>query len=125
MAGDYAAAGMWLQKALQIYPDDLFTLVLIRQVYQKQGRNVEAEEILRNIQSRMKGGPLAVLYTGLGAELMRQGPRQKAVEVLEEAVALDPGLERAQYYLVILYHWLGQSDREEAHIRALEKIGAY
>ena len=53
--------------------------------------------------------------------MIRQGAKKKAVEVLEEAVALDPRLERAHYYLVMLYHRLGQPERRAAHIRALEE----
>ena len=56
---------------------------------------------------------------------MRQRPKEKAVEVLEEAVTMDPGLERAHYYLVILYYWLGQPEREAEHIRALKKFLPY
>ena len=52
--GNDAAAITWLRKALQIYPNDLFTRVLIWQVYRKQQKEAEAEEMLRSIQSQLK-----------------------------------------------------------------------
>ena len=53
--------------------------------------------------------------------LIHRCAEEKAVEVLEEAVSRDPGLERAHYYLVVLYSRLGQPDRGLVHARALEE----
>ncbi len=119
--GDYTAAAASLRKALQIYPNDLFTRILLWQVYHKQRREKKAEEMFRTIQSRLKGRRLADVCTKLGVLLIHRGAKEKAVEVLEEAVARDPGLERARYYLVVLYHRLGQTHREAAHTKALEE----
>ena len=69
----------------------------------------------------MKGRRLADVYLELGVVLIHRCAEEKAVEVLEEAVSRDPGLERAHYYLVVLYSRLGQPDRGLVHARALEE----
>jgi len=59
--------------------------------------------------------------TEFGVVLMRKGAKEKAVEILEEAVAREPGLEQARYYLMVLYHRLGQPHWEAAHTKTLEE----
>lgn len=96
--GDHAGAAEAAERALQLRPDDLRTLRVAYDAFRGVGDGERANEIAQ----RLAGADAEFGAVGLlqrGGDLFNAGDVEAARGLLEQALALDPGLGKAYYLL--------------------------
>ena len=99
-----------LNKAYQLMPNNLLTLINIGKVLHAQGRYVEGVRVLEQVIARDKKFPYA--YFNLGMNHFGMNQNQKAIEAFNEAILLKP--ENPWFYLSRGSAKMNQGDSEGA-----------
>jgi Flp pilus assembly protein TadD len=130
-AGDNKAAVAHLEKAVELAPDYYDALNKLGGEYIRSGRYKEAEAILNRVRTLNPNDPLPL--TNLGILYLKQGERlefaaavkavseseapltffDRAVEVFEKALRLNPLSPRASFYLGTALYKAGVDERAE------------
>jgi len=115
LQGDPIRATVSFERALQLKPDDLPTLIWLGRTYLEQGRPDAAEPQFGQALSR-DAGSVAALF-GLGRVDLARSDYARAVEHLEQALALDSHASGVHYPLAMAYRGLGDLEKADAHLR--------
>jgi tetratricopeptide (TPR) repeat protein len=103
------------ERALELRPTDLPTLVRLGEAYLDHGRPDDAER--QFLRARDIAPNSAAALEGLGRVAQARGDEARAVEYLEQTLALDPQATRVHYPLAQSYRSLGQQDKADAHLK--------
>ena len=103
------------ERALDLRPTDLPTIVRLGDAYLDQGRTEDAERLF--LRAREIDARSAAAFEGLGRVAQARGDQARAVEYLEQTLTLDPQATRVHYPLAQSYRSLGQQDKAEAHLQ--------
>jgi tetratricopeptide (TPR) repeat protein len=114
--GDASDEVRSFERALQVQPDDLATLVWLGDTYLDQGRPADAEPLFAKALS-LDPRSVPALY-GLGQALLARQEYAGAVDRLEQALALDPKEITIHYPLAMAYRGMGNLEQAAAHLRA-------
>jgi tetratricopeptide (TPR) repeat protein len=112
---DNERAAAAFERALQLAPDDVPTLVWLAELRLGSGQAAAAKVHLTKARALAAREP-AVLY-GLGRVALDTQDYTQAVAYLEEALTLAPGASRVRYPLALAYRGLGDRAKAEAQLR--------
>jgi tetratricopeptide (TPR) repeat protein len=112
--GDGAKSAASFERALQLRPDDVMTLVSLGDAYLDQARTAEAEQLFTRALSVQADSARALFGLGRAALAKRQDAR--AVDQLEKALSLDPRAGVIHYPLAMAYRGTGDLTRAEANL---------
>jgi len=112
--GDPQTAVLHFQNALQIRPDDLATLVRVAQAYTDLNQTELAKPIFEKVLRLDKSCVPALV--GLGKFALSGNDYKGAVELFQEALALDPKASSIEYQLAMAYRRLGNLSQAQAHL---------
>jgi len=109
--GDAEAAAEAAEKALALGSDDVATLRVLYDAYDALGRHAELAEIAPRLAAVDPefGGPKLLEQA---AELWNAGEAEGAVALSRQALAVDPSLAKAWYFIGL--HHAGQGENEDA-----------
>ena len=108
------------RKALDLKPDDSFTVINIANSYQALGEYDAAERfVLDYIQKGFEDAQLLFL---LGNLSVNRGDTDKAVGYFEQCLARNPQSASAHNSLAVIYLDRGDLDRAEEHLRVAMSI---
>ena len=113
--GAFAQAAASFEQALALRADDVPTLISLGEVHLAQGRPEAAEPLLTQALSLQPGSVWARI--GLGRAASTSQDYIRAVEHLEEALAVDPQAANIHYPLAMAYRGLGELEKAEAHLQ--------
>ena len=113
--GAFARSATFFEQALQLRPDDVPTLVWLGEVHLAQGRPEAAESLFARALVHRPGSVSA--RVGLGRAALATQEYARAVQYLEEALALDERATSAHYPLAMAYRGLGELEKADAHLR--------
>jgi tetratricopeptide (TPR) repeat protein len=113
--GETDAAETAFKRVLQLKPDDLATLIWLGRLHLDQGRPEEAEPLFTKALN-LAPRDVSVL-AGLGRVAVARRDYKRAVNYLEEALAIDPEAESLHAPLAAAYRGLGQLDKAQPHLR--------
>jgi tetratricopeptide (TPR) repeat protein len=113
--GDAEKAVRSFERALQLQPDDLATLVWLGGAYLDQGRPADAEPLFARALS-LQPRSVPALF-GLGRAALARQEYASAVDHLEQALSLDPKEIVIHYPLAMAYRGMGNVEKAEAHLR--------
>jgi tetratricopeptide (TPR) repeat protein len=102
------------ERAAQLQPDDLATLVWLGNAYLDQGRAEQAEPLFMKALSRQPRS-VPVLF-GLGRTALARQEYSRAVDYLEQALSVDPKARVIHYPLAMAYRGMGNLEQAEAHL---------
>ena len=111
---DRSEAAEWFERVLELAPSDEAALVSLARIYFDQGRFDKADRLFTHatvIEPRS-----AAAWAGLGQTALAEGDHRRAVESLEQALAIDPGGAQAHYPLAMAYRQIGDPDLASAHL---------
>jgi tetratricopeptide (TPR) repeat protein len=120
MKGQFEDARTSFEAAIALDPENGLTHVAMALIYMQMDRVDEAVGILRKRRLAAPGDPLVHWF--LGEALNRQGVRpdseegREAIQSLERAVELQPGLLQAHVLLGKMLLRAGDTDRAAAHL---------
>ena len=118
MAGeDPAALGearLALEKLREIAPTDVESMVSLGQIYLSEQSPERAADVFQAVLDQTSGNRM--VYRLLVDALVRSGQSERAVNVLEEALVLDPLFTRAR---IVLSEILGELGRNEESVEVL------
>ena len=115
LTSDHANTLKSFERALELRPTDLPTIVRLGEAYLDQSRPDDAERaFLRGLEIEPAS---AALLEGLGRVALARGNQARAVEYLEKTLALDPEATRVHYPLAQAYRGLGDQQKAETHLR--------
>ena len=103
------------ERALELRPTDVPTIVRLGEAYLDQGRTEDAERLF--LRAREIDPRSGAAFEGLGRVAQTRGDQARAVEYLEQTLTLDPQATRVHYPLAQSYGSLGQQDKAEAHLQ--------
>jgi tetratricopeptide (TPR) repeat protein len=103
------------KRALALSPDDLATLIWLGRLHLDEGRPEAAEPLFLKAFG-IAPRTVAVL-AGLGRVAVAKHDYARAVQYLEDALAIDPEAESLHAPLGTAYRGLGQVDKAEPHLR--------
>jgi len=116
--GELATAATLFQRALDLRPDDLASLVWLGDIYLAQGRPEEAEPRFAKALS-LEPKSLSARF-GLGRTALAKHDYQRAVTDLEAVLTQDPEAAGAHYPLGLAYRGLGDLKKAETQLRQRE-----
>ena len=114
LTGDPARAVEPFERALDLRPTDLPTIVRLGEAYLDRDRAADAERLFTH--GREIAPESAAVLEGLGRARLALGDQAGAVELLERVLALDPEATRVHYRLALAYRGLGDQQRAERHL---------
>lgn len=114
LTGDPARAVEPFERALDLRPTDLPTIVRLGEAYLDRDRTEDAERLFTHGQEIAPDS--AAVLEGLGRARLARGDQAGAVELLERVLALDPQATRVHYRLALAYRGLGDQERAERHL---------
>ena len=114
LTGDPARAVEPFERALDLRPTDLPTIVRLGEAYLDRDRVEDAERLFTHGQEIAPES--AAVLEGLGRARLALGEQAGAVELLEQVLALDPQATRVHYRLALAYRGLGDRERAERHL---------
>jgi tetratricopeptide (TPR) repeat protein len=103
------------KRALELSPNDLATLIWLGRLHLDEGRPEAAEPLFLKAFG-IAPRTVAVL-AGLGRVAVAKHDYARAVQYLEDALAIDPEAESLHAPLGTAYRGLGQVDKAEPHLR--------
>jgi tetratricopeptide (TPR) repeat protein len=113
--GDHAGAAEAANRALQLKPDDPRTLRVAYDSYRGVGDSERATEIAQRLAAvDAEFGAVGLLQQG--GELFNAGDVEGARGLLEQALALDPGLGKAHYLLGLCALSAGDYPQAKQHL---------
>lgn len=113
--GAFAKSVVSFERALQLRPNDVATLVWLSEVHLGDGRPEAAEPLLTKALSLQPRSVPARF--GLGRAALAKQDYGTAVKHLEEALALNTQAASIHYPLAMAYRGLGEAEKAEAHLR--------
>ncbi|MCY4029016.1 MAG: tetratricopeptide repeat protein [Acidobacteria bacterium] len=114
LTGDPARAVEPFERALDLRPADLPTIVRLGEAYLDRDRAADAERLFTHGQEIAPES--AAVLEGLGRARLALDDPAGAVELLERVLALDPQATRVHYRLALAYRGLGDQERAERHL---------
>lgn len=117
--GEIDHAESFFEKARQIRPDDVDTLVWLGDVELAQGRPDQAEP--RFSRALMLEPTSLSARFGLGRAALAKQEYRRAAGYLEDVLARDPEAAGAHYPLGLAYRGLGDLKKAEAHLKLQKK----
>jgi len=113
--GDHAGAAEAADRALQLKPEDPRTLRVAYDAYRGLGDRARATEIAKGLAAvDPEFGAVGLLERG--GELFNAGDVEGARDLLEQALALDPGLGKAYYLLGLCALNGGDAEQAKQHL---------
>lgn len=112
--GALEAARQALEKLSRLDPKDVESMVSLGQIYLSEQRPERAAEVFQAVLDQTSGNRM--VYRLLVDALMRSGQTERALEVLDEALELDPLFTRAR---IVLAEMLGDQGRHEEAVEVL------
>jgi adenylate cyclase len=114
--GDFDRAAKHYIRALEIQPDDYKSPLLLHGVFQTLGRHDESEKYawlgIRRAEDVIKRHPENSDPSALGASVLAAlGERERAMEWLSRASAVENDPSSAWYNVACTYSLLGEADR--------------
>jgi tetratricopeptide (TPR) repeat protein len=113
--GDSKKAAEYFQRALQLKPDELATLVHLGRLSLDLGQPDAAEALFTKAVSLPPRSVAAL--AGLGQAALAKQEYARAVTHLEEALSLDPESVSIHSPLAMAYRGLGDLGKAEAHLK--------
>lgn len=113
--GAFAQAAASFEQALALRADDVPTLISLGEVHLAQGRPEAAEPLFTQALSLQPGSVWARI--GLGQAALTRQDHIRAVQHLEEALAVDPEAANIHYPLAMAYRGLGELEQAEVHLQ--------
>jgi Tfp pilus assembly protein PilF len=115
--GNLDAAQKQLEKALELNPNDVQTLVVCARFQDRRGRS---EQALGLYQRARRAAPnSALVCNDLGLCYARRGEYRPAVSALEQAVALEPNNPRYRNNLATVLVEIGRADDAVTALKAV------
>ena len=114
LKGDAANSIAAFNRALELKPDDVPTLVWVGEGDLDQGKPDAAQPHFEKALS-LQPRSVAAQY-GLGRVALAKQDFPRAVEYLEKALSLDPLATVIHYPLAMAYRGLGNQDKAQAHL---------
>ena len=114
LTGDPSRAVEPFERALDLRPTDLPTIVRLGEAYLDRDRAADAERLFTHGQEVAPES--AAVLEGLGRARLALGDPASAVALLERVLALDPQATRVHYRLALAYRGLGEQERAERHL---------
>ena len=119
--GDLERAGELFIRAVEAQPDDPQAALLVHSLLEKLGRTEEAEKYrqlgLRRAEEALRQHPESSRPAQLGAcTLASMGEREKAIDWLNHALAIDPDDPNVIYNAACVYSLLGEADQALDHL---------
>jgi tetratricopeptide (TPR) repeat protein len=115
LRGESANAIVWFERSRQLQPDAVATLVWLGDAYLDQGRPAEAEPLLMKVLSQQPRSVPALF--GLGRVALAKQDYGRAIDYLEQALAVDQHATLIHYSLAMAYRGAGNLERAEAHLK--------
>ena len=112
---EHARATALFERALELRPADVPTLVHLAGLYVDQGRLDDAQVLFQ--QALDHGTRSAVALAGLGRAALARGDHPHAVELLTRALTLEPEATSLHYPLAMAYRGLGEPNNTDAHLQ--------
>jgi len=103
------------ERALNLAPDDVATLVWLATSYLDQGRPADAEPLLNKALTLQP--KLVPALFGLGQIALGHKEYSRAVDHFQRALALEPGAVSIHYPLALAYRGMGDLANAEAHLK--------
>jgi tetratricopeptide (TPR) repeat protein len=103
------------ERALERNPSEIATLIWLGRLYLEQGKPDVAEKLFERA-AQLPPRNVAVM-AGLGQTALARRDYQRAVTVLEEALAFDPSAASIHSPLANAYRGLGDSAKAEEHLK--------
>ena len=116
--GNLAAAAAFFERALELQPDDVASLVWSGDVQLALGKPDDAEPRFAKALS-LQASSLSARF-GLGRTALARQDHRLAVKYLEEVLKQDPEAAGAHYPLAMAYRGLGDLAKAEPHLRQRE-----
>lgn len=119
--GDLERAVELFIRAVEAQPDDPQAALLVHSLLEKLGRTEEAEKYrqlgLRRAEEALRQHPESSRPAQLGAcTLASMGEREKAIDWLNHALAIDPDDPNVIYNAACVYSLLGEADQALDHL---------
>ena len=112
---EHARATALFERALELRPADVPTLVHLARLYVDQGRLDDAQGLF---QQALDHDPRsAVALAGRGHVALARGDHAQAVELLTRALTLEPEATSLHYPLAMAYRGLGEPHNTDAHLQ--------
>jgi tetratricopeptide (TPR) repeat protein len=124
-AGLQADAEQLLRHAVALSHEATVPLSSLHQLLLEQGRNSEADEYARLLQSRREQDPY--YWIGLGLQRLQSGNIRQSIQALEEAQRLTHGFAEIHRYLALAYWRAGEqahADEQLTLLASLNRDGA-
>jgi tetratricopeptide (TPR) repeat protein len=109
-----------LRQAVGLSRQALVPLSALHRLLLTQGREAEALEMARLLQSQRERDPY--YWIGLGISHLNQGRTRQAIDALEEAQLLTSGFEEVHRYLALAYSRAGEQARASEQLGLLEAL---
>ena len=113
--GDPANSTKYFERALQLQPDEVPTLVWLGSAYLDQGRPADADPLFRKALS-LQPKVVSALF-GLGRVALAKQEYARAVDYFDQALSLDPKAATIHYQLAMAYRGMGDVTQAEAQLR--------
>jgi tetratricopeptide (TPR) repeat protein len=108
------------ERARQLVPDDVATMVWLGDADLAAGNAEAADQLFATIKARQPS--LAAAKFGAGRAALAKRDYQRAVNELNAALALDPQATSIHYPLAMAYRGLGDLKQSEAHLAQQGKV---
>lgn len=119
-AGLTGDAERLLRQAIDLSKHALVPLSALHRLVLTQGRDIEAREIARLLQSQRERDPY--YWIGLGLSHLNQGRTRQAISALEEAQQLTSGFDEVHRLLAAAYAVVGESARAQEQRNVLAML---
>lgn len=119
-AGLTGDAERLLRQAIDLSKQALVPLSALHRLVLTQGRDIEAREIARLLQSQRERDPY--YWIGLGLSHLNQGSTRQAISALEEAQQLTSGFDEVHRLLAAAYAVVGESARAQEQRNVLAML---
>lgn len=100
-----------LRQAIELSNRPLVPLSALHRLLLAQGREAQAQETARLLQSQRERDPY--YWIGLGLSHLNQGRTRQAIDALEEAQQLTSGFDEVHRHLAAAYAMVGESARAQ------------
>jgi tetratricopeptide (TPR) repeat protein len=113
--GDTARSITYLNRVLEISPNDVATLIWLGRGYLDQGEADKAAPMFE--RARQLAPNVPAVLVGVGQTALAQRDYTRAAATLEEALQIDPGLQSVHSPLAMAYRGLGNTAKAEEQLK--------